>query len=129
MAVPTAINTYPSPVPTANSRKCAVGDRLVWLWFHQVVVNQLIGFWSYSQIAPKRTVKGEGHEDDQPYEHGQKRYQDLVQPHILDFEKEGCAQADDRARKDHGPHHTRQTGAHGIEAQAAVLLMRTGIDA
>jgi hypothetical protein len=48
------------------------------LWFHQVVVNQLIGLGSYSQIAPERTVKGEGHEDDQPYEHCQKRYQDHV---------------------------------------------------
>jgi hypothetical protein len=31
------------------------------------------------------------------------------------------AQADDRAHRDHGPHHTRQTGAHGIEPQAAGL--------
>jgi hypothetical protein len=30
-----------------KGRKCAVGDRLVWLWFHQVVVNQLIGLGSY----------------------------------------------------------------------------------
>ncbi len=54
----------------ADCRRCAVCDRLVWLWFHQVVVNQLIGIWSNSQIAPEWTVEGEGHEDNQPHEHG-----------------------------------------------------------
>src|SRR5258705_8742487 len=30
-----------SSIPIAKGRKCPVGDRLVWLWLHEVVVNQL----------------------------------------------------------------------------------------
>jgi hypothetical protein len=54
----------------AGLNPSSVAKEAVRLRLHQLVINELIGFRSYSQIASEGTVKGESHEDDQPNERG-----------------------------------------------------------
>src|ERR1035438_3442091 len=88
---------------------------------HQVVVDELIRLGPDAQIATERLVEGEDHENDEPYEGGQERHQDAMQPRVLHLEKEGGAQADDCAHEDDRPHHAWQSRAHRIESHAAGL--------
>src|SRR6185503_21244165 len=89
--------------------------------FHQLVVNQLIWIWPNAEVTAKWTVQRQDHENNQTNEDRQQQHLNHVQPHIVNFEEEGSAQANECANDDHGPHYRWQSCANRIKSQAARL--------
>ena len=78
--------------------------------FHQLVVNQLVGIRPKPEITAEGAVQLDDNKNDHPHERSQKSDDGLMVSYIVDSEKEGAGNAEQRSEHDHKPQNVRQAG-------------------